>query len=121
MAITTTRIECGIYLNRWIGDVSLDEVYIARDHVITLARQDHCDRLIVVIDGTRAGKMPISLRGMRNTIPMQTQEVVVFGAPFLGEILIKMLKSFVSITFTILDNESQAVEYAKEIIQPLQS
>lgn len=113
MPVITERIERGIYENRWVGVVTLEEIFTAKDKLEVLAQEDNCDKFIVVICGREATRYPITMVDLRNTVPKGIQELIVYQAPSIGELLLKTLKPLFPITITTYRNADDALNHAR--------
>ncbi len=64
MPVEITRIESGLYLNRWHGQVTLAEVMQAEQDGLHMLQPDET-RVVLVNDLSAASKFPMDIKALR--------------------------------------------------------
>lgn len=64
MPVEITRIESGLYLNRWHGQVTLAEVMQAEQDGLQMLQPDET-RVVLVNDLSAASKFPMDIKALR--------------------------------------------------------
>lgn len=94
MPTKTDRIEPGIYRVYWIGDVTIQEIFQARDEINMLAADDNITRYIGIIDGTQTQSLPLDLRMLTRSVNEGAIVYLVLNAPMVGEMMGRMFNQF---------------------------
>ncbi|MEM6281836.1 MAG: hypothetical protein AAF787_06560 [Chloroflexota bacterium] len=94
MPTTTERYEPGIYIAHWIGNVTLEDVFEARDAINIYAAEDNRLRYIVVIDGTQTKRVPTDIRILLKTTNPGSIAILVYHSPIGGTIVGSMFNQF---------------------------
>ncbi len=82
MPIETTRIQTGLFLNRWLGDVTLDEIIESEKNGLQMLQPDE-KQVVLVNDLSAANRFPTDIRALRriaDTNP-QIMALLVVDAP----------------------------------------
>ena len=87
MPTTTSRIEPGIYRADWIDNVTLDEIFAARDSIDALAAADNRENFIIVIDGSKVKRIPVEPRMLIKSTNTGAIGILVLNAPLIGEVV----------------------------------
>ncbi len=84
MPIETTRIENGIYLNRWIGAVTMDDVLQSEQSGATNLHPDE-PRVVLVNDLSEVKKVPLDTKALRRVVENNPQVIglLIVNAPAL--------------------------------------
>jgi hypothetical protein len=108
MPIETTRIENGIYLNRWIGAVTMEDVLQSEQRGIKMIGADE-PRVVLVNDLSEVSKMPLDTKALRRVVENNPQVIglLIVNAPVLlrmaGEAQAKKVSWIVEF-FDVLDS-----------------
>ena len=117
MPIDTTRIQTGLFLNRWQGDVTTSEVLESEKNGINMLQPDET-RVVLVNDLSAANRFPTDIRALRRIAETNPQLIalLVVDAPsmvrMVGEAQAKNLRLLVEFYDTI----DEAFERAKAIL-----
>src|SRR5262245_19760815 len=84
MPIETTRIESGIYLNRWIGAVTMDDVLQSEQSGAKNLRSDE-PHVVLVNDLSDVTKVPMDAKALRRVVENNPQVIglLIVNAPVL--------------------------------------
>jgi hypothetical protein len=82
MPIEITHVESGVYLNRWIGHVTLDDVQQSEQEGVKLLRPDE-PQVVLVNDLSDVTKLPLDLKALRRVVEKNPQVIalLVVNAP----------------------------------------
>jgi hypothetical protein len=82
MPIEITHVESGVYLNRWIGHVTLDDIQQSELEGTKLLRSDE-PQVVLVNDLSDVTKLPLDLKALRRVVEKNPQVIalLVVDAP----------------------------------------
>lgn len=113
MPVMTTRIEIGIYHNNWVDVVTIEEVAAATGELNRLIAEDNVERFMVIICTANTTRFPLSLTGLRSTIPKGIIEGVVYGVPRIGELILRTFLPISKVHFELCKTKEEALAYAR--------
>ncbi|MGB7340676.1 MAG: hypothetical protein WBC91_17390 [Phototrophicaceae bacterium] len=117
MPTVVERIDVGIYQSSWIGIVKIEEVFDARDQIERLADADHCEKFIIIINGTQAKSIPMDLRMLTQTINKGTIANLVLDAPFAGMLMGRMVNKIMPMQTEFFTDWDKLLERAHALFQ----
>lgn len=120
MPVITTRVEYGIYLNEWIDVVNIEEVLDATDVLEALAAEDDCDQFVALISAEKVTNFPTSLRDLNRSIPTGVIEIIIYGLPLIGGIVLRSFKPFSPVPIAVFKTKAEALPYAQAQAQKIQ-
>ncbi len=116
MPIVNERIKSGIYCNRWQGHVTADEVLIAFNAEIELAREDNRVKRVSILDGSDIKTFPLNIAKLSKAVSPDVVATIVYNvsgtARTVGEIIGTVAKT--SIEFH--DDWDTVVQRAGELL-----
>ncbi|MEO1286851.1 MAG: hypothetical protein AAFV93_03720 [Chloroflexota bacterium] len=117
MPLVTTRVQKGIYANEWIDNVTIEEVLNATPKLIQLAEEDQVNKFVVILDTSKAKRLPIDLANLRRSIPEGVHEIVICGIPTLGTLILRMFKPMSTVPLSVFETYDEAIAHAKTIME----
>lgn len=117
MPIETTRIENGIYLNRWIGAVTLDDVLQSEQRGAKNLRTDE-PRVVLVNDLSEVTKVPMDAKALRRVVENNPQVIglLIVDAPMLLRMMGEVQAKSVSWIVEFFDALDAAYERARVLL-----
>jgi len=117
MPIETTRIENGIYLNRWIGAVTMEDVLQSEQNGIKNLRSDE-PRVVLVNDLSDVRKVPLDTKALRRVVENNPQVIglLIVNAPMLLRMAGEAQAKSVSWTVEFFDALDAAYERARGLL-----
>jgi hypothetical protein len=117
MPIETTRIENGIYLNRWIGAVTMEDVLESEQNGTTNLRADEA-RVVLVNDLSEVKKVPLDTKALRRVVENNPQVIglLIVNAPVLLRMAGEVQAKSVSWIVEFFDALDAAYERARGLL-----
>ena len=118
MPIETTRVEPGIYLLRWYGDLTVEDIIGNNENDMALFQQHGETNIVLIIDMTDAGKQPLELHELGKVIKANKGRVQVirlhapFGAKMVGSALMRL---YPMSDIRYMENEDEALQAARQM------
>lgn len=83
MPIETERLDHGLYLNRWQGDITLDEIRASEARGAGLMQQHGEAKVVLINDLTDIRKVPLDLKALRRVVENNPQVIalLIVNAP----------------------------------------
>ncbi|MEL6310000.1 MAG: hypothetical protein AAFV98_04895 [Chloroflexota bacterium] len=116
MPTKTDRVEQGIYRAQWIGYVTIEDVFEARDNIDQLAEADGCTKFIVFIDGTETKTLPFDLRMLTKANNENALANLVLNAPYAGEVMGRMFNKFSPVQAEFFRDRDTLMQRARELL-----
>lgn len=116
MPIETTRVEAGVYLNRWIGHITLDDILASEREGERLITPDE-KRIVLVNDLSAATRLPLDLKALRRIAELNPQIIalLVVNAPALVRMAGEAQAKLVSWRVEFFDSLDVALERARSL------
>lgn len=117
MPIETTRIENGIYLNRWVGAVTMEDVLQSEQNGAKNLRSDE-PRVVLVNDLSEVKKVPLDIRALRRVVENNPQVIalLIVNAPALLRMVGEAQAKSVSWIVEFFDALDEAYERARGLL-----
>lgn len=117
MPIETTRIENGIYLNRWIDAVTMEDVLQSEQNGMKNLRSDE-PRVVLVNDLSEVKKVPLDTKALRRVVENNPQVValLIVNAPALLRMVGEVQAKSVSWIVEFFDALDAAYERARGLL-----
>jgi hypothetical protein len=117
MPIETTRIENGIYLNRWIGAVTMEDVLQSEQSGTQNLRPDE-PRVVLVNDLSEVSKVPLDTKALRRVVENNPQVIglLIVNAPVLLRMVGEVQAKSVSWIVEFFDAMDAAYERARVLL-----
>lgn len=115
------RIDSGIYQSHWIDNVTLEDVFDARDKIIDLAAVDGFSQYVVLIDGTRTKTVPMDLRVLTKTVDPASLAILVLNAPFAGEMMGRMFNKLMPMQVEFFRDRHTMMQRAEVLIKQVRA
>lgn len=97
MPVHAERITPELYRVHWVGVVTVDDLFNARDAIDVMMTEDQVSRYVLLIDGSQTKMVPFDLRMTINALNPGCLGVMVLNAPFAGELLGRMFNAIMPI------------------------
>ncbi|MCU0499612.1 MAG: hypothetical protein MUF87_19860 [Anaerolineae bacterium] len=114
MPVEASRIEHGIYLSRWVGDLGYEELRQGQLDGLALVKADGITQYVLIIDMLQLGKLLQDVRTMRQIVqsdPHLEHVIVVGVSPAL---------SFLATTLQRLTGRFRDLQFCKTLDEAIQ-
>ena len=118
MPIETERLESGLYLNRWQGDITLDEIHASETQGAALMQQHGEEKVVLVNDLTDIRKVPMDLKALRRVVENNPQVValLVVNAPSMMQMYGQAQAQTVPWIIDFFDTMDEALSRGRDLL-----
>ena len=119
MPIDTTRIQAGLFLNRWQGDVTMREVLESEKNGINMLQPDET-RVVLVNDLSAANRFPTDIRALRRIAETNPQLIalLVVDAPSMVRMVGEAQAKNLSLLVEFYDTVEEALARGQDLLDP---
>lgn len=116
--IELERIESGIYVYRWIGQIDMHD---AKNVMETLFTMNEQQAYVAIIDMSKTTRLPNDIAQMRANIKAEVQHglrgYVVFSAPRFALSIIKTLSLIAPTSYKFSGEWAEALQMARSLLE----
>jgi len=119
MPVEAKFIEKGIYLSKWVGVISGDEVVLSQEQVLALADEHGDEKYVLIIDATQFKRVQLTFQSVRDLMKRNNKRLlgyIVVGMTFATQIVSKSFSVVVQLPYHFAHNEDEAREMALRIL-----
>lgn len=118
MPIETERLDTGLYLNRWQGDITLAEIHTSEAQGAALMQQHGENKVVLVNDLTDIGKVPLDLKALRRVVENNPQVIALLlvNAPSMMQMFAQAQAQTVTWIIDFFDTMDEAVNRGRDLL-----